>query len=118
HTSESNADALASLPFSDLALIVALTMGAFGILFGTRDSDATEHQDGLMLAIAVESAVKVVAFLAVGAFITFGIMGGVGPLIEKASADPHVSELFTRGFHGGTLFTVTFLSFVCIFLLP
>jgi Na+/proline symporter/signal transduction histidine kinase len=106
------------LPFGDLALLVALTMGAFSILFGARNSDATEHQDGLMLAIAVESAVKLLAFLAVGAYITFGMMGGIGPLIEKASQNEYVSELYQRGFHGGTLLSVTFLSFVCIILLP
>lgn len=116
--SPADPDAFASLPFGDLTLAVAVTMGIFAILFGARHSDATEHQDGLMLAIAVESVVKLVAFLAVGGFITFSVMGGVGPLVEKASADPIISNLFTRGFHGGTLLTVTFLSFVCIFLLP
>src|SRR5690606_23170082 len=44
--------------FGDLALVVALAMALFSILFGTRHSDATEHQDGLMLAIAAESVVK------------------------------------------------------------
>ena len=36
----------------DIALFVALLMAAFAVLFGTRHIDATEHQDGLMLAIA------------------------------------------------------------------
>src|SRR3984893_1048323 len=49
----------------DIALFVALLMAAFAVLFGTRHVDATEHQDGLMLAIATESIVKLVAFLAV-----------------------------------------------------
>src|SRR6202011_1501306 len=35
----------------DSALFVALLMAAFAVLFGTRHTDATEHQDGLMLAI-------------------------------------------------------------------
>ena len=39
----------------DIALFVALSMAAFAVLFGTRHIDATEHQDGLMLAIATES---------------------------------------------------------------
>src|SRR6185369_13555155 len=39
----------------DSALFVALLMAAFAVLFGTRHVDATEHQDGLMLAIATES---------------------------------------------------------------
>ena len=40
-------------------------MATFAVLFGTRHIDATEHQDGLMLAIATESVVKLIAFLAV-----------------------------------------------------
>ena len=51
-------------------------MAAFAVLFGTRHIDATEHQDGLMLAIAAESIVKLVAFLAVGVFVTFWMFDG------------------------------------------
>src|SRR5246500_3210598 len=54
----------------DISLLVALAMASFAMLFGTRHIDATEHQHGLMLAIATESLVKLVAFLAVGAFVT------------------------------------------------
>jgi len=57
--------------FGDIALFAALAMAVFAVLFGTRHIDATEHQDGLMLAVAAESIVKLVAFLAVGVFITF-----------------------------------------------
>ena len=39
----------------DIALYVAVAMAIFAVLFGTRHIDATEHQDGLMLAIATES---------------------------------------------------------------
>jgi hypothetical protein len=38
--------------FGDLALVVAVSMAAFAMLFGTRHADATEHQDGLILAVA------------------------------------------------------------------
>src|SRR5271169_753584 len=60
----------------DPPLFVALSLAAFAVLFGTRHIDATEHQHGLMLAVAVESVVKLVAFVAVGAFVTFGMFGG------------------------------------------
>src|ERR1700682_1486088 len=40
--------------FGDIALFVAMSMAAFAVLFGTRHIDATEHQGGLMLAIATE----------------------------------------------------------------
>src|SRR6201987_844289 len=49
----------------DIALYVAAAMALFAVLFGTRHIDATEHQNGLMLAIATESIVKLVAFVAV-----------------------------------------------------
>ena len=38
----------------DIALFVALSMATFAVLFGTRHIDATEHQDGLMLAVAAQ----------------------------------------------------------------
>jgi PAS domain S-box-containing protein len=53
---------------ADGALYVALLLALFAILFGTRAIDATEHHHGLMLAIALESLVKLVAFIAVGVF--------------------------------------------------
>src|SRR5665213_2161956 len=44
--------------FGDIALFVAISMATFAVLFGTRHIDATEHQDGLMLAVASESIIK------------------------------------------------------------
>src|SRR6185312_7390689 len=46
------------LLFNDMALYVTMSMAVFAVLFGTRHIDATEHQDGLMLAVAAESIVK------------------------------------------------------------
>src|ERR1700687_1573097 len=64
--------AVASVPIiGDMALIVTLAMGAFAVLFGTRQTDATEHQHGLMLAVATESIVKMVAFIAARSLVTF-----------------------------------------------
>src|SRR5471030_1955543 len=58
----------------DIALIATLAMAAFAVLFGTRQTDATEHQHGLMLAVATESIIKLVAFIAAGAFVTFWML--------------------------------------------
>src|SRR5262249_38869886 len=84
----------------DIALLVALSMAAFAVLFGTRHVDATEHQDGLMLAIATESIVKLVAFVAVGAFVTFYMFGGPAALFNQAAERPDVAAVFTHGFDG------------------
>ena len=64
--------------FAILSLAIALLLALFAILFGTRHADATEHQDGLFSAIALESIIKLVAFLAVGASIVIGFQGGLG----------------------------------------
>jgi Na+/proline symporter/signal transduction histidine kinase len=102
----------------DIALFVALGMATFAVLFGTRHIDATEHQDGLMLAIATESIVKLVAFLAVGVFVTFVMFDGPGALLDQAMARPETAGVVTRDHSLGTLFAMTLLSFCAIMLLP
>ena len=67
-----------------LSIMVAVTMGIFAILFGTRHIDTTEHQDGMILAIAVESIVKLVAFLRSALFVVIGIMGGSEQLFRPS----------------------------------
>src|SRR4030088_2441785 len=47
----------------DIALMFTVTMAAFAVLFGTCQTDATEHPVGLMLAVSPESSVKLVAFI-------------------------------------------------------
>src|SRR5438132_6152464 len=95
-----------------------MTMATFSVLFGTRHIDATEHQEGLIVAVAAESLVKLAAFLAVGFFVTFSMLGGIGSLLERIQQDPEIHRVFAGGFHGVTWLTVTFLSFVAILLLP
>jgi Na+/proline symporter/CheY-like chemotaxis protein len=102
----------------DIALFVALSMAAFAMLFGTRHIDATEHQDGLMLAIAAESIVKLFAFLAVGIFVTFWMFGGPSALFEAAKLHSRTAAIFTREPPFDALFATTLLSFVAIILLP
>lgn len=106
------------LPSTDIALVIAVVMAAFAILFGTRHIDATEHQEGLMLAVAAESVVKLIAFLTAGIFVTYFMFDGIGDLINKAQQNPDIKGLFSRGFNGGSWLTITFLSFICIIILP
>lgn len=55
-------------PLREPAFYMAVLLATFSILFGTRQIDATEHHRGLMLAVALESVVKLLAFVAVGLF--------------------------------------------------
>jgi len=101
----------------DLALFVACAMAAFAVLFGTRHTDATEHQNGLMLAIATESLVKLAAFMAVGILVTFFIFSG--PLhLWQAAHDAGVAGPFTRGLSLENWITMTVLSGGAFMLLP
>jgi len=54
--------------FGDTALWCAALLAVFAILFGTRNIDATEHHHGMMLAVAAESLVKLLAFVAIGVY--------------------------------------------------
>ncbi|MEJ2119819.1 MAG: sensor histidine kinase [Alphaproteobacteria bacterium] len=103
----------------DTALLVAGCMAAFSILFGTRHIDASEHHEGMVAAIAFESIVKLVAFLAIGVFVTFGLYGGFGDLFAKAAARPDLAKLFVvnSGTYGQWI-TLTVLSMAAIICLP
>jgi Na+/proline symporter len=102
----------------DISLFVALSMAAFAVLFGTRHIDATEHQDGLMLAVATESIVKLVTFLSVGVFVTFLMFDGPADLFARALDRSDTAAVLTRAPQVSTIATMTLLSLFAIVLLP
>jgi Na+/proline symporter/signal transduction histidine kinase len=106
----------------DTALWVALILAAFTIAFGTRHLDAAEHHQGMVAAIAFESLVKLLAFLAVGVFVTFGIYHGFGDLFSRAAAEPKLRAMMAPlgGVAGGYASWVwlTILSMMAIMFLP
>ncbi len=65
------------------ALWVAIGLAAFTILFGTRKLDANERHHGVVVAVALEAIVKLVALLAVGVFVVWGIAGGIGETLAR-----------------------------------
>ncbi|MEH8181070.1 PAS domain-containing hybrid sensor histidine kinase/response regulator [Aeromonas allosaccharophila] len=70
---------------SELALGVTLLLALFSILFGTRHLDATEHHRGMVVAIAFESVVKLLAFIAVGGFALWLILSKPGEAHEQVT---------------------------------
>ncbi|QRJ62297.1 EAL domain-containing protein [Azospira restricta] len=109
----------------DTAFYVALALAAFTVVFGTRKLDAAERHEGMVAAIAFESLVKLLAFVAVGAFVTWGMYDGVADLFTRAAAVPRIAEVFTIG--GGatdiyrswaSLFSLAFVSMLAIMFLP
>lgn len=106
--------------FIDTTFIVAVALALFAILFGTRHIDASEHHAGLVAAIAFESVVKLVAFLCVGIFVTYGIFDGFADIFQRASVDPELSRLFTaaEGPDYSLWLTMIILSMAAIICLP
>jgi Na+/proline symporter len=74
-------------------LLHCLILAAFTIVFGTRHLDATERHEGMVAAIALESGVKLVAFLAVGVFVTYGIYDGFGDIFERWRRSPELQRI-------------------------
>ena len=77
----------------DSTLYVALALAGFTMVFGARHLDSTERHEGMVAAIAFESVVKLVAFLAVGVFVSYGLYNGLGDLFEQARAQEAVNRL-------------------------
>jgi len=104
--------------FDDITLLIAIGMAIFTWLFGTRHIDATEHQEGLMLAIAAEAIVKLVAFLAVGFWVTYSLYDGPFDLVRAISGAPEVAEVFEQPLNQGNWLVMTVLSTFAVILLP
>ncbi|MCM5703946.1 hybrid sensor histidine kinase/response regulator [Larsenimonas salina] len=112
-----NADILHSPLFGDTAFYIAMLMAIFAILFGTRHTDATEHHEGLIQAIAFESVIKLAAFLLLGAVITWGTFDGLGDLSRRASELLQIKSLGTQESSHG-FWTQTLLAMLAMFCVP
>ncbi len=102
----------------DTALVVSLVLALFSILFGTRNLDATEHHRGMVLAIAFESLVKLLAFLAVGAYVTWGVFNGFGDLLDQAAAAPQLESFWAETINWPSLIVQTGVAMMAIVCLP
>jgi Na+/proline symporter/nitrogen-specific signal transduction histidine kinase len=103
----------------DTALYVALLLAAFTILFGTRHLEATERHEGMVAAIAFESLVKLLAFLAAGVFVTYFVYDGVADLYGRAASQPRLAQLMTLSpAVAGSWPSLVLLSMLAILFLP
>ena len=106
----------------DGALYMALALAGFTIVFGTRHLDSSERHEGMVAAIAFESLVKLLAFLLVGAFVTYGMFNGMGDIFSQASAQDNLKQLlaFDQGkpFAYTQWFALTLLAMLSVVFLP
>ena len=97
----------------DTALLVAIVLAVFTILFGTRRLDGSERHRGVMAAIAVESVVKLLAFIAV-AVLALSYLGKV-PLEVRAE---HTSQALGEVSFSADFIARTLISALAILCLP
>ena len=100
---------------------ISLLLGVFAVIFGARRLDASERHGGLVFAVAFESAIKLVAFLAVGIFVTYGLFDGFGDIFSRIESGPYAA-LLKMGPGSAVSFlewtSLTFLSMMAIMFLP
>ncbi len=101
-----------------IALGFCITVTLFAILFGARHISAREKHEGLVVAIAFESLVKMLALLAVGLFAVFGIFDGLTGLEQWVNSHPEALQALHRPVHEGSWGTLLLLAFAAAFLLP
>ncbi len=106
----------------DSTFYMALALAGFTMVFGARHLDSAERHEGLVAAIAFESVVKLVAFLAVGFFVVYSMFDGLADLFSKAHAVPKLAALL-RLDQGGSFawtqwFALTLLSMLSVIFLP
>ncbi|MFH1034423.1 MAG: ATP-binding protein [Pseudomonadota bacterium] len=83
-----------------LEAIIAGMMILFTIVFGARRLDPTERHQGMIMAVAVESVVKLLAFLAAGVFVTYHLHDGFQDILQRFAGQAHLARLMETGLAG------------------
>jgi Na+/proline symporter/signal transduction histidine kinase/CheY-like chemotaxis protein len=106
-----------SAPNDGYVLIVALTLAAFAVLFGTRHVDVTRPNRGMMVALAAQSIFKLAVLILVAGFAAL-VLAGNGDL----TIAQHVPSLSAFGDPGKLIddrfIVLTLLSAAAMFCLP
>ena len=106
--------------FTDTATYVVFLIAIFSSYYGTRYVDASEKRLGIISAVAVESFLKLIFFVILGIFVTYGIFNGFDDIYEKAKNLPEFTQRNSfNGLEGSFNWMLTsMLSMTAIFLLP
>ncbi|MDO5657968.1 MAG: ATP-binding protein [Paracoccus sp. (in: a-proteobacteria)] len=103
---------------SGLSLWVAAGLALFAILFGTRNLAADERHHGVVMAIALEAVVKLVAFLALGIWVVWGLADGPSDILSRIAAMADSPEAPGWVLQPDRWVMLTFISGAAIICLP
>jgi Na+/proline symporter/nitrogen-specific signal transduction histidine kinase len=106
---------------TDTAYFIAILLAVFTIMFGTRHIEPNERHSGLVAAVAFESLVKLVAFIALGMYVCFGLHDGFEDIFSNIKNNIDIQRIFSvekAGVSNGSWFILTILSMLSILCLP
>jgi Na+/proline symporter/signal transduction histidine kinase len=109
-----------SLVFNDTTTYVAVALALFASYYGTRYVDASEKRKGIVMAVAMESILKLVFFIGIGVYVTFFVFEGFNDIYNQASQLVNFKEKNRIGgiTQGINWFFLCMVSLFAIFLLP
>ena len=90
----------------------------FSILFGTSRRAGRTRHDGLVMAIAFESAVKLLAFLTVGLFAIYGAFGGFFELNNWLNERPELLSVLKQTDYLSSFHVMALLFFTASVAMP
>ena len=101
-------------------LFTTVALCIFTLIYGTRFLSENKPKTGMVTAIAMESLVKLGAFLIGGIALIWYNFGGSTKLFSEAFENPEFSNLFTldSGIQSGDWFWLIVVSGIAIILLP
>ncbi|PPK51203.1 PAS domain-containing hybrid sensor histidine kinase/response regulator [Marinobacter persicus] len=117
-TSEAGHLELSPAAWNDSAWYITLALAVFTVLFGTRHLESTEHHRGMIQAVAFESLIKLVAFVAVGLFVGYGLFNGFGDLLNRVTQADLLGTLTSDGVEAPAFITQTLIAMLAIICLP
>jgi len=109
---------LAGNIWQDSAFYIAVIVAIFTVIFGTRRADATEHHQGIMLAIAFESIVKLTAFVVAGVLLFILCSDGFTDLWQQVNLNPTTKKILTERQPSFIYLSQAFLGMIAILCLP
>ena len=103
----------AAIDAASVGFWVAGGLAVFTVLFGTRNLNANERHHGVVIAVAVEAVVKLIALLAVGIFVVWGVASGVQDTLARIDASP-IGRWEIQGSRWAALTVLAAAAFLCL----
>lgn len=98
--------------------IIAILIGIFSVLFGAKQVDTSAHNPGMVLAIAAESLIKLIAFVAIGVFATYVLNDGFGDIFSQLEQQGGRTSLASFDPFRSSFIIETFLALIAVLCLP